>query len=176
MTLTWHCLVALAVLAPVASGACQEMGPMIGAVSTTEPGNYGVVIDAGSSGSRIRVYTWEDEEDLLKLPNIREVYCHPKNPGVSDCATRQDLVDHILELVGKAASYVPAARHKTSSIYFMATAGKFKVSYLTIVVIISTVCFVQIIYIAPRIIFIHSSKASLTREIKSSFFRSRNSL
>lgn len=142
MTLTWHCLVALAVLAPVAYGACKKADPFIGAVSTSLSTSYAVVIDAGSSGSRIRVYSWEDEKDLQKLPNIREVYCYAKDPGVSDCATPQEITNHILELVGKAANYVPANVHHASSIYFMATAGKS--SYLVIVFV---VVIVYVIYL-----------------------------
>lgn len=140
MTPTWHCLVALALLAPLASGACEPLYPSIGAVSTDASGHYAVVIDAGSSGSRIRVYGWEGEDDR-KLPHIREVFCHPKNPGVSDCANNQDLVDHILELVEKARAYVPVKAHQESSIYFMATAGNCKSSHLIIVVVITSIIY-----------------------------------
>ena len=37
---------------------------------------YGVVVDAGSSGSRARVYTWSPHEDPSKVPDISQVRFH----------------------------------------------------------------------------------------------------
>lgn len=99
---------------------------------------YAIIIDAGSSGSRVYVFQWPDsakiigspkvtQAELQSLPNIRH---DPKwtkkiSPGISSYVTRKDDIwaDHLLQLVEHAEAIVPGSDHGKTPIFFMATAG-----------------------------------------------------
>lgn len=88
---------------------------------------YAVVIDAGSSGSRVRVYRWRHDGDVTTT--MTDV--HSLKPtlrirtGISEVADNQTASrDHIERLIHNATGHVPASRHHVTPIYFMATAGQ----------------------------------------------------
>ncbi len=85
---------------------------------------YGVVVDAGSSGSRIRVYKWPQRASHLQVPAIREVFNHRVKPGVSDFVDKlSELAPYVTSLLTEAKQHVPASHQYATPIYFMATAG-----------------------------------------------------
>jgi len=87
---------------------------------------YAVVIDAGSSGSRVRVYSWPDNgggEALMSGVKLMKGTLKIK-VGLSRVADNHTKVrDHIERLINNASGYIPPSRHQVTPIYFMATAG-----------------------------------------------------
>ena len=98
---------------------------------------FGVVIDAGSSGSRVRVYGWTRPPGHQGLiPQFGEAFSYKVRPGISAFNTpRKDLSEldnYIGELLTKAKDYVPRVQHRDTPIYVMATAGKSDVISISI--------------------------------------------
>ncbi|KAI8095359.1 nucleoside phosphatase family-domain-containing protein [Thamnidium elegans] len=101
---------------------------------------YGVIIDAGSSGSRIYVYSWKDHEfaknsftvDELKgkIPIVERgdqdglKWTSREEPGISTFGTRpHEVGEHLTSLLSFSQEVVPIESHSTTPIFLMATAG-----------------------------------------------------
>ncbi|BGP06561.1 Golgi apyrase [Rhodotorula toruloides] len=102
---------------------------------------YGVVIDAGSSGSRIQVYSWVDPEiakhdrkakgksvDVLskveKGVEEGDGWHLKVEPGISTFGSNPAGVpDYLRPLIEFAASVIPADKLPSTPIYLLATAG-----------------------------------------------------
>ncbi|POR37415.1 Golgi apyrase [Tolypocladium paradoxum] len=95
---------------------------------------YGVILDAGSSGTRIYVYKWKHPSSATKHASAAEMHSLPRlkleknkkiHPGVSTFA--DDVVsvgpDHLQSLVDVALDQVPAAKVPETPVFLMATAG-----------------------------------------------------
>ncbi|XP_033005809.1 ectonucleoside triphosphate diphosphohydrolase 7 isoform X1 [Lacerta agilis] len=103
------------------------------ATDTNNPSlNYGVVIDCGSSGSRVFVYFWPphngNPHDLLDIRQMRDRNGQPVvkkiKPGISTLAATPDKAsDYIRPLLSFAAAYVPSTKHKETPLYILCTAG-----------------------------------------------------
>ena len=84
--------------------------------------HFGLVIDAGSSGTRMRVFTW------TSIDHIREAALKPRclrvKPGLSSYADRTELAARqLMELVKCAQGVVPPPFRRTAPLFFRATAG-----------------------------------------------------
>ncbi|CCH41576.1 Golgi apyrase [Wickerhamomyces ciferrii] len=99
---------------------------------------YGIVIDSGSSGSRIQIYRWEDSKELnsnkstddLKLKSIPQIYqeeswTYKTTPGVSTFGDKPSKVwdDHYEPLIEYAEKIIPRENWKDTPIFILATAG-----------------------------------------------------
>lgn len=98
---------------------------------------YGVILDAGSSGTRVYVYKWrnpsappkheydEDDDEYRTLPEIKLKKNHKIRPGISTFADAVDSVghDHLQSLVDVAVKHVPKNKVSETPIFLMATAG-----------------------------------------------------
>ena len=88
--------------------------------------DYGIIIDAGSSGSRLRIYRWKEqiaEPDVL--PDMTETSSYKVEPGISAYGQRLDDLDpYLRDLLAHATTNVPAESQNSTSIYLMATAGE----------------------------------------------------
>ncbi|XP_052557914.1 ectonucleoside triphosphate diphosphohydrolase 4 isoform X1 [Tympanuchus pallidicinctus] len=103
------------------------------ATDTNNPNlNYGIVVDCGSSGSRIFVYCWPrhngNPHDLLDIKQMRDKNRKPVvmkiKPGISEFAnTPEKVSDYIFPLLRFAAEHVPRAKHKETPLYILCTAG-----------------------------------------------------
>lgn len=92
--------------------------------------DYGVVVDAGSSGSRVRVYTWAPRLELHHVPEMNEIFSHKMEPGISSYVHSLDnLEDYINHFVFEAAKHVPKEQQSNTPIYVFATAGKICINY-----------------------------------------------
>ncbi|KAM4756141.1 LOW QUALITY PROTEIN: ectonucleoside triphosphate diphosphohydrolase 4 [Cyanocitta cristata] len=103
------------------------------ATDTKNPNlNYGIVVDCGSSGSRIFVYCWPrhngNPHELLDIQQMRDSNRRPVvmkiKPGISEFASSPDKVsDYISPLLSFAAEHVPRSKHKETPLYILCTAG-----------------------------------------------------
>ncbi|XP_028916832.1 ectonucleoside triphosphate diphosphohydrolase 7 [Ornithorhynchus anatinus] len=94
--------------------------------------NYGLVVDCGSSGSRIFVYFWPrhngNPHDLLDIKQMRDRNSQPVvkkiKPGISVMAeTPEHASDYLRPLLRFAAAHVPVKKHKETPLYILCTAG-----------------------------------------------------
>ena len=90
---------------------------------------YAVVVDAGSSGSRVRVYRWptpsDDTRVALQAPGVENNYTKKITPGLSAHANDlQRISTDIYGILSDAAQHVPRQLQRTSPVYIMATAGQ----------------------------------------------------
>ncbi|XP_063304578.1 ectonucleoside triphosphate diphosphohydrolase 4 isoform X1 [Pelobates fuscus] len=103
------------------------------ATDTSNPNlNYGVVVDCGSSGSRIFVYCWPrhngNPHDLLDIKQMRDqnrkTVVMKIKPGISELAnTPEKASDYISPLLNFAAGHIPREKHKETPLYILCTAG-----------------------------------------------------
>ncbi|KAI1230086.1 hypothetical protein IHE44_0010476 [Lamprotornis superbus] len=99
------------------------------ATDTRNPNlNYGIVVDCGSSGSRVFVYCWPrhngNPKDLLDIQQMRDSNRKPVvmkiKPGISEFASSPDKVsDYISPLLSFAAEHVPRSKHKETPLYIL---------------------------------------------------------
>ncbi|ODV83699.1 hypothetical protein CANARDRAFT_29692 [[Candida] arabinofermentans NRRL YB-2248] len=99
--------------------------------------NYGIVIDSGSSGSRLQIYKWEDPsylqknskspEQLRSIPKIiqQEDWSFKTTPGLSQFADKPNRVwdDHFKYLIEQAEKIIPENKISQTPIFVQATAG-----------------------------------------------------
>ena len=97
---------------------------------------WGVVLDAGSSGTRVYVYRYktaeyvrdkDDKKELARLPKLetKGKWNHKVKPGISTFGETPDLVGpkHLEELMKFAEDKVPKAEIENTPIFLLATAG-----------------------------------------------------
>ena len=114
-------------------GTCCTWGGVVstGGSESIQERNFAVVIDAGSSGSRVFIYHWPkhdgDPSHLLKIdqlfkngaPVIKKV-----EPGLSSFADRpQDAYAHLKPLLDFAQDHIPTGKQEATLLYVLATAG-----------------------------------------------------
>lgn len=94
--------------------------------------NYGIVVDCGSSGSRVFVYYWPphngNPHTLLDIRQMRDRDLKPVvkkiKPGISTLAnTPTRASDYLHPLLSFAAAHVPRNKHKETPLYILCTAG-----------------------------------------------------
>ncbi|MEQ2164721.1 hypothetical protein GOODEAATRI_009676 [Goodea atripinnis] len=94
--------------------------------------NYGIVVDCGSSGSRVFVYYWPphngNPHTLLDIRQMRDSDRKPVvkkiKPGISTLAnTPTQASDYLEPLLRFAAAHVPTSKHKETPLYILCTAG-----------------------------------------------------
>ncbi|ODV89016.1 hypothetical protein CANCADRAFT_62105 [Tortispora caseinolytica NRRL Y-17796] len=89
---------------------------------------YIVVIDAGSSGSRVQIYQWDIHGKAHQLPAIiqGDKHWHKKiHPGISTYSDDPEgaWTDHVQTLISHAESIVPKSQQPRTPVYLLATAG-----------------------------------------------------
>ncbi|KAK0722278.1 nucleoside phosphatase family-domain-containing protein [Lasiosphaeria miniovina] len=99
-------------------------------------GRWGVILDAGSSGTRLHIYRWKDPEKALKNASKKEHGSLPRlvtekkwtkkiRPGVSEFGDKPSRVgpEHLQSLIDHALKIIPEDKIKDTPIFLMATAG-----------------------------------------------------
>ncbi|KAL5532849.1 YND1 [Sanghuangporus sanghuang] len=100
---------------------------------------FGIVIDAGSSGSRLQIYSWRDprlvrqEEGPKAYYSLSQVGKGTENPddwvrkvepGISSFAENpDDVAGHLAPLLDHAREHIPPSLHHETPIFLLATAG-----------------------------------------------------
>lgn len=90
---------------------------------------YGIVIDCGSSGSRLFAYAWKRRHGFQDVTadhvyeRSGESYVVKKvEPGISSL-TPEEAVDQLDELLSYASRHIPEEAHRDTILYILATAG-----------------------------------------------------
>ncbi|KAK2162263.1 hypothetical protein LSH36_101g05001 [Paralvinella palmiformis] len=95
------------------------------AKAQTEQQSYAIIVDAGSSGSRVRLFRWTSQRSGSHLPQFEEFFSEKKEPGIS--TFRNDKLSgikpYLAELIEAAKRQIPEDKHQLSPIYLLATAG-----------------------------------------------------
>ena len=93
--------------------------------------HYAVVMDAGSSGTRVYLYSWPDHtgdrHQLLAIsPLLRdgEPMVKKATPGLSSLGEKpENAFEYIRPLLSFASENIPRQKHKETPLYILATAG-----------------------------------------------------
>lgn len=94
--------------------------------------SYGVIIDAGSSGSRVYICYWPphtgSKTELLNIKQMIDVDGHPVRkkikPGISSYADNpSNASESLRSLLDFASHHVPRKKHRETPLYILATAG-----------------------------------------------------
>ena len=97
---------------------------------------YGVVIDAGSSGSRVHIYKWQDplytlqqnnpeSEDSIPRIHLDKAWTDKVTPGLSSFENKPQKAfgEHIRPLLTFAEGVIPTEKIKSTPVFIQATAG-----------------------------------------------------
>ena len=94
--------------------------------------HYGIVLDCGSSGTRVFIYYWPDHngnpEHLLDIQQMIDRDGKPVRmkvrPGLSSYEDKPQNASHyIYPLLRHAANHIPKSKHSETPLYILATAG-----------------------------------------------------
>ena len=86
---------------------------------------YGAVLDAGSSSTKVRVYSLEKVPG--KIPKVEEVFYSKVKPGISGFEDNVgEITTYISQIITAISEAVPAPQLSGTPVYFMATAGEFE--------------------------------------------------
>ena len=93
--------------------------------------NYGVILDGGSSGTKVKIFRWSrlqyvsaDDNSKTPLIDMKMVRLVKFPPGISTKAFSPEEIPAYLDpVIDDVKQNVPPAKHSTTPIYFMATAG-----------------------------------------------------
>jgi Golgi nucleoside diphosphatase len=102
---------------------------------------YAVLCDAGSSGTRVKVYKYfvglHDPIDVTDIKELKVPKPYKVKPGLSEFGdSTDDIDDYLDDLIDSAKQVVPADQQASTPIYVFATAGmrlldEDKVTHLT---------------------------------------------
>ena len=97
---------------------------------------YGIIFDAGSSGTRLHIYRWLDSDRAGKDAGVKELESLPVletksgwtekiHPGISTFGEKPDRVgpDHLASLYKKARKVIPPNLEEDTPVFLLATAG-----------------------------------------------------
>ncbi|XP_033735077.1 ectonucleoside triphosphate diphosphohydrolase 3-like isoform X2 [Pecten maximus] len=94
------------------------------ATHTTSAWNYGVMFDAGSSSSKLKIYKWPTRLSSAEAFDMDLIYTKRYKPGISDYVYHlDDIPNYLAEMLTKAKSLVPTNLHHSTPLFMMATAG-----------------------------------------------------
>ena len=117
-------LVSIQFIAPTSSAPLSA--DVDSAASNTANAQYSIMIDAGSSGSRLNVYKFIVNDDVLEVSEVQQVKVSSKNvkPGIASFADNpSEIGAYIQPLLNSARDNIPAEKQSSTPIFLMGTAG-----------------------------------------------------
>ncbi|CAM8967931.1 unnamed protein product [Rhodiola kirilowii] len=94
-----------------------------GSLKDVKSRSYAVIFDAGSSGSRVHVFCFDERLDLVSIGQDLELFVQQK-PGLSAYAKNPKLAaESLLPLLEKAQKVIPPELHSATAVRVGATAG-----------------------------------------------------
>ncbi|KAH7914016.1 nucleoside phosphatase family-domain-containing protein [Hygrophoropsis aurantiaca] len=115
------------------------MPPPTSADSWLAARRFGIVIDAGSSGSRLQIYSWKDPSAVLRehgeavrftLPKVEkgvmegDGWITKVEPGLSSFADNPDgVAEYLAPLLEHARTQIPPSMESETPLFLLATAG-----------------------------------------------------
>lgn len=87
---------------------------------------YAIIFDASSSRTNMEIYKIDVDSPPLDVADVHELDPSPSKvkPGIADLAGNSTLVEGYLKpLLDSAMKTIPTEKHKTTPIFFLATAG-----------------------------------------------------
>ncbi|CAI5475028.1 unnamed protein product [Closterium sp. Yama58-4] len=103
--------------------AADEVNKAVAKMQSGGENKYAVIIDAGSTGSRIHVYQFNPKLELMEIGNDLELFVALK-PGLSSFRENaKGAADSLRPLIDKALTVVPEEVRSTTPIRVGATAG-----------------------------------------------------
>merc|ERR1712004_66813 len=104
-------------------GLCLLVG-LSESASLSAFAQYACVTDVGSSGSRVRIYGWNDKTSNIPK-DVTEISSFKEYPGYSTLlmASEKAIEDYVTTLLDYAVAAVPKHKHQETAFYFLATAG-----------------------------------------------------
>ncbi|GFS03410.1 ectonucleoside triphosphate diphosphohydrolase 1 [Elysia marginata] len=89
---------------------------------------YGVLMDAGSSSTKLKIYRWTKPVTTPGVPNITLLELPKKKgkfkPGLADVdGGLEGLKDYLLKILDSAKEYVPVSQYAQTPVFVLATAG-----------------------------------------------------
>lgn len=95
--------------------------------------DYGIILDAGSSGTKVKIYTWNSRIRHRSRGNQTTLQYDLKMtadwkfpPGISSKAYKtHEVPSYLAPIIETAKQAVPIDKHANTPIYFLATAGRF---------------------------------------------------
>ncbi|GLB34594.1 putative GDA1 CD39 NTPase family protein [Lyophyllum shimeji] len=101
--------------------------------------HFGVVIDAGSSGSRLQIYSWKDPRSIKLVEGSELAHSLPKVekgtekgedwvtkvvPGISSFAKNPEgVAEYLRPLLSHSRKHIPPSLEKETPLFLLATAG-----------------------------------------------------
>ncbi|KAJ8308161.1 hypothetical protein KUTeg_013035 [Tegillarca granosa] len=87
---------------------------------------YGVLIDAGSSSSKLKIYQWNESSDSSQSLNLELIRNTKHKPGISSFVTTSEMSGfpaYLAAIVNEAKSVIPSRMINDTALFLMATAG-----------------------------------------------------
>lgn len=86
---------------------------------------YGAILDAGSSSTKVKIYRWPPRTSLSSVLEIKQVGDSEKfSPGISNYVNDSgNMSSYIGQMMDSVKRNIPEDKYSTTSLYLLATAG-----------------------------------------------------
>ena len=86
---------------------------------------YGAILDAGSSSTKIKIYRWPPRTTLTSVLDIKQVGNSERyEPGISTFIDNlENISSYIVKRIERVKEIIPENLHSTTTLYLLATAG-----------------------------------------------------
>ncbi|GFS16337.1 ectonucleoside triphosphate diphosphohydrolase 3 [Elysia marginata] len=92
--------------------------------SSSENTHYGILLDAGSSSTKSKIYRWIPQESGDKLPVVQLMKTTRYKPAFTSFGNNEkNLTAYLVRILSAAKQLVPEDEHSSTPISIMATAG-----------------------------------------------------
>ncbi|KAK0058434.1 nucleoside-diphosphatase mig-23 [Biomphalaria pfeifferi] len=114
----------LLLLACLLSQHTTSSGPTKSPTDAKDYVGFGVLLDGGSSGTKMKVYGWKPPTATKRVPTVELLRTRRFSPGVHTLYSHWvNMTRYIGNIVEAARLAVPREKHTDTPIYMMATAG-----------------------------------------------------